>query len=101
MYGNICAGNQEARCRGSLARRCGRQPRAAVGVSAWALIVSVATGMPGIRAAGICQVQQAVVYQRRRPERSVAYQVVQYCVETWLARRRAGGLDAGAYWVVD
>ena len=47
--------------------------RATVGVSAWALITSVATGMPGIRAAGSCRVQQAVVYQRRRPERSVAY----------------------------
>ena len=57
--------------------------------------------MPGIRAAGSCQVQQAVVYQRRRPERSVAYQVVQQNLETWLARRRAGRLDAGADWVVD
>ena len=41
------------------------------------------------------------MYQRRRPERSVAYQVVQQNLETWLARRRAGGLDAGADWVVD
>ena len=41
------------------------------------------------------------MYQRRRPERSVAYQVVQQNLETWLARRRAGGLDAGAEWVVD
>jgi len=41
------------------------------------------------------------VYQRRRPERSVAYQVVQQNLETWLARRSAGGLDAGADWVVD
>ncbi len=57
--------------------------------------------MPGIRAAGSCQVQQAVVYQRRRPERSVAYQVVQQNLETWLARQRAGRLDAGADWVVD
>ena len=57
--------------------------------------------MPEIRAAGSCQVHQAVVYQRRRPERSVAYQVVQHCLETWLARRRAGRLDAGADWVVD
>ena len=41
------------------------------------------------------------MYQRRRPERSVAYQVVQHCLETWLARRRAGGLDGGAGWVVE
>ena len=52
--------------------------------------------MPGIRAAGSCAVQRAAVYQRRRPERSVAYQVVQQNLETWLARRLAGGLDAGA-----
>ena len=57
--------------------------------------------MPGKRAAGSCRVQRAVVYQRRRPERSVAYQVVQQNLETWLARRSAGGLDAGADWVVD
>ena len=37
------------------------------------------------------------MYQRRRPDRSVAQQVVQQSLETWLARRRAGGLDAGAY----
>ena len=42
-----------------------------------------------------------LLYQRRRPERSVAYQVVQQNLETWLALRRAGGLDAGADWVVD
>jgi len=53
--------------------------------------------MPGIRAAGSFLVQQAVLYQRRQPERSVAYQVVPQNLETWLARRRAGGLDAGAY----
>ena len=41
------------------------------------------------------------MYQRRRPERSVAYQVVQHCLVTWLARQRAGRLDAGADWVVD
>ena len=29
------------------------------------------------------------MYERRRPERSVAYQVVQQNLETWLARRRA------------
>ena len=32
---------------------------------------------------------------------SVTYQVVQQNLETWLLRRRAGGLDAGADWVVD
>ncbi len=42
-----------------------------------------------------------LLYQRRRPERSVAYQVVQQNLETWLALRRAGGLDAGAGWVID
>ena len=75
-----------------------RQPRAAVGVSARALITSVATVMPGKRAAGSCRVQQAVVYQRRRPERSVAYQVVQQSLETWLARRRAGWMQAQIGW---
>ena len=55
---------------------------------------------PG-NAAGSCRVQRAVVYQRRRLERSVAYQVVQQNLETWLLRRRAGGLDAGADCVVD
>ncbi len=39
--------------------------------------------------------------QRRQPERSVAYHVVQQNLEVWLARRRAGWLDAGAAWVVD
>ncbi len=47
------------------------------------------------------QLPSAAVYQRWRPARSVAYQVVQQNLETWLARRRAGGLDAGADWVVD
>ena len=61
----------------------------------------MAAVMLGMRAAGGCRVQRAVVNQRRRPERSVAYQVVQQNLETWLARRRAGGLDAGADWVVD
>ena len=70
--------------------------RATVGVLACALMVSVATVMPKKRAAGSCRVQRAVVYQRRRPERSEAYQVVQQNLETWLARRSAGGLDAGA-----
>ena len=31
----------------------------------------------------------------------MAYQVVQQNLETWLARQRAGRLDAGADWVVD
>ena len=64
-------------------------------MSACALITRVAAGKPGIRAAGSCRVPRAAVYQRRRPERSVAYQVVQHRLETRLARRRAGGLDAG------
>ena len=49
----------------------------------------MAAGMPGTRAAGSCRVQRAVVYQRRRPERSVAQQEVQQSLETWLARRSA------------
>jgi len=52
--------------------------------------------MAGIRAAGSCRVQQAVAYQRRRPERIVAQQVVQHYLEPWLALRHAVGLDAGA-----
>ena len=35
--------------------------------------MSVPSGIAGIRAAGSCRVQRAVVYQRLRPERSVAY----------------------------
>ena len=70
--------------------------RAAVGVSACALITSVAIVMPGKRAAGSCRVRQAVVYQRRRPERSVAQQVVQQSLETWLARRRVDWCGSGA-----
>ena len=31
----------------------------------------------------------------------MAYQVVHQNLETWLAQRRAAGLDAGADWVVD
>ena len=65
-------------------------------LGAWAVIVSMAAVMPGMRAAGSCRVQQAVVYKRRRPERSVASLVVHQSLETWSARRRAGGLDAGS-----
>ena len=72
--------------------------RAAVGVSACALITSVAIVMPGKRAAGSCRVRQAVVYQRRRPERSVAQQVVQQSLETWLALRRDGAMARGLAW---
>jgi len=61
-----------------------------------ASVTGVATGMPGLRAAGSCRVRQTVVYQRQRPEKSVAYQVVLQNLETWLAWRSAGGLDAGA-----
>ena len=99
MDGNVRPGDPDARRRQSRAWRCGRQPRATVGVSACALIVSVATGMPGIRTAGSCQVQRAVVYQCRRPERSVAQQVVPQNLGTWLALRHAVGLDAGAGFV--
>jgi len=51
--------------------------------------------MAGIRAAGSCRVQQAVAYQRR-PERSVAQQVVQQNLEAWLARRSADWCGRGA-----
>ena len=46
--------------------------------------------MPGAIAVRSCGVQCAAVYQRRRPERSGAYQVVRQNLETWLAQRRAG-----------
>ena len=60
-----------------------------------------AAGVPGTRADSNCKLKRAAVYQRRRPERSAAYQVVRQNLETWLAQRRAGGLVAGAEWVVD
>ena len=63
--------------------------------------MSVAAGMPGIRAGSNCRMKRAAVYQCRRPERSAAYQVVRQNLETWLAQRRAGRLAAGADWVVD
>ena len=64
--------------------------------------MSVGSSITGIRAAGSCRVQQAVVYQRRRPERIVAQQVVQQSLETWLARRSADwyGSGAGVVWLV-
>ena len=37
-----------------------------------------------------------LLYQRRRPERSVAYQVVQHNLETWLALRNADWCGSGA-----
>ncbi len=36
-----------------------------------------------------------------RPKRTAAHQVILRNLDTWLARRRAGGLDAGANLVVD
>ena len=36
-----------------------------------------------------------LLYQRRRPERSVAYQVVQQNLETWLALRSADWCGSG------
>ena len=59
--------------------------------------MSVATVVPSIRAACSCRVQRTAVYQRRPPERSVAYQVVQQSLETWSARRRVDwcGLGTG------
>ena len=63
--------------------------------------MSSAAGVPGTRAGRNCRTKRAAVYQRRRPERSAAYQVVRQNLETWLAQRRAGRLAAGADWVVD
>ena len=51
--------------------------------------------MPEAIAVRSCGVQRAAVYQRRRPERTAAYQVRQN-LETWLAQRRAGGLNPGS-----
>ena len=55
-----------------------------------------AVGLRGTIAVGSCVVKRAAVYKRRRPEWTAAYQVVRQNMETWLAPRRAGGLDAGA-----
>ena len=35
------------------------------------------------------------VYRRRRPERTVLYQVVQHNLETWLTRRQAADAEGG------
>ena len=61
----------------------------------WTFIVSVATVMRGKCAAGSFRGQPAVVYQRRRPKRSVAQQVVQQSLETWLARRNVDWCGSG------
>ena len=57
--------------------------------------MSSAAGVPGTRAGSNCRVKRAAVYQRRRRERSAAYQVVRQNLETWLAQRRAGTLAPG------
>ena len=44
--------------------------------------------------------KRAAVYQRRRPERSAAYQVVRENLKTWVVQRRAGKLVVGENWVV-
>ena len=59
MDGNGRAGHLDARRRRSRAWCYGRKPRATVGVSACALFVSVATVMPGIRAAASSRVLSA------------------------------------------
>ena len=58
-------------------------------------------GMPGAIAVRSCGVMRATVYQRRRLERTAAYQVVRQNLETWLAQRRAGSLDSGSDLSVD
>ena len=52
--------------------------------------------MPGAIAVRSCGVMRAAVCQRRRLERTAAYQVVRQNLETWLAQRRVGGLDPGS-----
>ena len=47
--------------------------------------MSSAAGMPGAIAVRSCGAKRAAVYQRRRPERTAAYQVVRQNLETWLA----------------
>ena len=40
------------------------------------MLMSIAAGMPGAIAVRSCGAKRAAVYQRRRPERTAAYQVV-------------------------
>ena len=47
--------------------------------------MSSAAGMPGAIAVRSCGAKRAAVYQRRRPERTAAYQLVRQNLETWLA----------------
>ena len=54
--------------------------------------MSISAGMPGPIAVRSCGVQRAAVYQRRRPERTAAYQMVGQNLETWLAQRRSVGV---------
>ena len=62
--------------------------------------MSSATGMPGAIAVRSCGAKRAPVYQRRRPERTAAYEVVRQNLETWLAPAGCGegcGLPVPAY----
>ena len=52
--------------------------------------------MPGVIAVDSCRMECAGVCQCRRLERTAVYQVVRKNLETWLARRCAGGLDPDA-----
>ena len=56
--------------------------------------MSSAAGMPGAIALRSCGAKRAAVYQRRRPEQTAAYQVVRQNLETWLAQRRVGVVQA-------
>ena len=51
-------------------------------------------GMPGAIAVHTEGVKRAAVYQSRRPERTAAYEVVRQNLETWLAQRRVGWIQA-------
>ena len=58
--------------------------------------MSSAAGMPGAIAVRSCGAKRAALYQRWRPERTAAFQVVRQNLGTWLAQQRAGGLDPGS-----
>ena len=52
--------------------------------------------MPGAIAVRSCGVIRAAVCQRRRPERTAAYQVVRQILDPWLVQRRVAGLNPGS-----
>ena len=85
----LLAGIGGARC-----RRIGWALRGlgpAAGIAAWAFRTSSAAGVPGTSAGSNCKLKRAAVYQRWRPERSAAYQVVREYLETCLPGAAARG----------